>query len=144
MRLSQRDSSLNTAHCTLEVRKTTWISSTIHWCICMSDTPYGWWTLSILTCNVYVCYVCTGKILHTLLHWSDEVLWETVLANCIIPDKSTLKMGRVRAELKLKKADPIQWSDFEVCAMYLLYVYIHVYVCVYAFSLTLPYRLQLQ
>ena len=60
------------------------------------------------------------------------MVWEAVLANCIIPDKSTLKMGRVRAELKLKKADPIKWSELEVCAMHLLFEYAYVY----AFSLT--------
>ena len=44
----------------------------------------------------------------------DAVYWESYLTNTIVPEKSSLKVGRVRGELKMRKADPLHWSDFEV------------------------------
>ena len=45
---------------------------------------------------------------------SDTVYWECHLADTIVPDKCKLSVGKVRAELKLKKANLIHWSEYEV------------------------------
>ena len=45
---------------------------------------------------------------------SDTVHWECHLADTIVPDKCKLSVGKVRAELKLKKANLIHWSEYEV------------------------------
>ena len=45
---------------------------------------------------------------------SDTVHWECHLADTIVPDKCKLSVGKVRAELKLKKANLIPWSEYEV------------------------------
>ena len=44
----------------------------------------------------------------------DSVVWECHLAGRIVPGRSKLSLGKVRWEVKLHKADPIQWSDYEV------------------------------
>ena len=36
-----------------------------------------------------------------------------LMVNCV-PDKCKLSVGKVRAELKLKKANLIHWSEYEV------------------------------
>ena len=45
---------------------------------------------------------------------SDTVYWECHLADTVVPDKCKLSVGKVRAELKLKKANLIHWSEYEV------------------------------
>ena len=50
----------------------------------------------------------------TSLPPSDTVHWECHLADTIVPDKCKLSVGKVRAELKLKKANLIHWSEYEV------------------------------
>ena len=51
---------------------------------------------------VYLCY------------HSEKVYWETYLANGIVPAKCTHRVGKLRLEMKMKKADPVQWSEYEV------------------------------
>lgn len=49
------------------------------------------------------------------LPWSiGELFWESHLAGRIVPEKCKVVPGRVRVELKLKKAEPETWNDFEV------------------------------
>ena len=55
----------------------------------------------------------------SLLPPSDTVHWECHLADTIVPDKCKLSVGKVRAELKLKKANLIHWSEYEVSGSYL-------------------------
>ena len=44
-----------------------------------------------------------------------EVYWEIALANSIVPDKCSLKLGKYRAELKMRKEEAMpSWSDYEV------------------------------
>ena len=43
-----------------------------------------------------------------------KVLWETDLAHSVVPGECVVKMGRVRAELKMKKKEPVKWKDYEV------------------------------
>ena len=48
--------------------------------------------------------------------WSvGELFWESHLAGRIVPEKCKVKPGRVRVEIKLKKAEPETWNDYEVC-----------------------------
>ena len=42
------------------------------------------------------------------------MVWECHHAGRIVPGQSKLSLGKVRWEVKLHKADPIQWSDYEV------------------------------
>ena len=48
----------------------------------------------------------------------DSVVWECHLTGRIVPKRSKLSLGRVRWEVKLWKADPIQWSEYEVRCSY--------------------------
>ena len=44
------------------------------------------------------------------------------MAGRIVPSQcKQVKPGRVRVELKLKKAEPLQWTDYEVHIIYFMY-----------------------
>lgn len=45
---------------------------------------------------------------------TDKLFWEVGLANSIVPEKCSIKISKVRAELKMKKEEVIHWTDFEV------------------------------
>ena len=42
------------------------------------------------------------------------LFWEVRLTNSIVPEKCSIKISKVRAELKMKKEEVINWTDFEV------------------------------
>ena len=46
---------------------------------------------------------------------AGDLYCETCLAGRIVPAKCKIKPGKVRVELKLKKAEPEPWTDYEVC-----------------------------
>ena len=48
-------------------------------------------------------------------HLLGVLYWECYLAGRVIPDRCRMTVGKVRAEIKLKKVDPVQWTEYEVC-----------------------------
>lgn len=135
MRLSQRDSSLNTAHCTLEVRKTTWISIPYMY-------MYKWHTLwmmnpSILTCNVYVCYVYTGR--SSILSFTDQMRcsgrqsWLTV-SFLISPLSRWVELEQSLSwrRLTLYSGATLRY----VQCIYSMYIYMYMCVCMHSLSLS--------
>ena len=78
---------------------------------------------------------CTCNILPflslppSLLSPSDTVYWECHLADTIVPDKCKLSVGKVRAELKLKKANLIHWSEYEVSGSSQYFILSNVKAC---------------
>lgn len=57
------------------------------------------------------CTMYHSMPMHTPL---GELYWESYLAGRIVPEECKVKPGRVRMELKLRKAGLETWTDYEV------------------------------
>ena len=55
-----------------------------------------------------------GSTIHKSCIPVGELYWETELAGRIVPSQCKVKPGKVRVELKLKKAELEPWTDYEV------------------------------
>ena len=69
---------------------------------------------------VYTCIIHIASL--SALPPGEEV-WSVRLAGQVIPGQCRISVGRVRAELKLRKAEFGQWTEFTVrCLVHALYI----------------------